>query len=210
MGKFLNESVQTQIEQKVTKVFNNENDLKGGSVGDLIQKIENIFLQIDDHIKNILDIDQMELNISDDEISNREVYLKEFYDINDEKERISTLNFLESELNHLYQKLNMFQKLIEPYFPERFSWEEEEDDNGIVRGEEEVIYYNFISDTDLDSLNYSISSDNEYIIYNYYKVNQRIPTEIRISYTELLENLDSTIYLEHFHISIEEIIKSKI
>jgi hypothetical protein len=94
MGKFLNESVQTQIEQKVTKVFNNENDLKGGSVGDLIQKIENIFLQIDDHIKNILDIDQMELNISDDEISNREVYLKEFYDINDEKERISTLNFL--------------------------------------------------------------------------------------------------------------------
>jgi hypothetical protein len=194
----------------VTKVNNTKNDLKGGSVGDLIQKIENIFLQIDDHIKNILDIDQMDLNVSDEETSNREVYLKEFYDINDEKERVSTINFLESELNLLYHRLNVFQELLEPCFPKKFSWEEVEDDNGIVRGNEEVIYCNFISDTDLDSLTDSISSDNEHVIYNYYKVNQSIPTEIIISFTELLENLDDSIDMKDFHIIVEEIIKSKI
>lgn len=210
MGIFNEELVQTQIEQKVTKVINLKNDLKGGSVGDLIQKIENIFLQIDDHIENILDIDQMDLNVSDEETSNREVYLKEFYDINDEKDRISTINFLEKELNHLYHRLSVIQKLLEPFFPNRFSWEEEESDDGKVRGDEEVVINNFVSNTDLDSLTDSKSSDNELIIYNYYKVNQSNPSEIIISYTELFENLDSSLDIVKFHKLVEEIIKSKI
>ena len=72
-----------------------------------------------------------------------------------------------------------------------------------------MVLYKFIydDDIDLDQLSENKSSDNELILYNYYKVNESLPIEIVISYTELLEQFDNSI---DFQMKIIEIIKSKI
>jgi hypothetical protein len=98
MGNFKNESVQTQIEQKVTKVNNSINVCKGGTANELIKKIETYFLRIDEDTQIILELDELDISIEDDEQTHREIYLKEYYDINDDKERISTMLLLKKNL----------------------------------------------------------------------------------------------------------------
>ena len=114
MGNFKNKSVQTQIEQKVTKVNNSINVCKGGTANELIKKIETYFLRIDEDTKIILELDELDISIEDDEQTHREIYLKEYYDINDDKERISTMLFIEKELNYVYMELRKLQKQLEP------------------------------------------------------------------------------------------------
>ena len=211
MGNFKNESVQTQIEQKVTKVNNSINVGKGGTANELIKKIETYFLRIDEDTQIILELDELDISIEDDEQTHREIYLKEYYDINDDKERISTMLFIEKELNYVYMELRKLQKQLEQFFPKRISWEEEENDKGEVRGNIEVILNKFVydDDIDLDQLSENKASDNELILYNYYKVNESLPIEIIISYTELLKYFDSS-FNENINHIIETIIKSKI
>lgn len=211
MGNFKNKSVQTQIEQKVTKVNNSINVCKGGTANELIKKIETYFLRIDEDTKIILELDELDISIEDDEQTHREIYLKEYYDINDDKERISTMLFIEKELNYVYMELRKLQKQLEQFFPKRISWEEDENENGEVRGDEEVVLNKFVydDDIDLDLLSENKASDNELILYNYYKVNESLPIEIIISYTELLEYFDSS-FNENINQLIESIIKSKI
>ena len=211
MGNFKNESVQTQIEQKVTKVNNSINVCKGGTANKLIEKIENYFLRIDEDTEVLLELDELDISIEDDEQTERIIYLKEYYDINDDKERISTMLFIEKELNYLYKELREFQKKLEQFFPNKISWEEVDNDNEEVKGDEEVVLNKFVydADIDLDQLSENKSSDNELIIYNYYKVNEALPIEIVISYTELLEYCDDN-FNENINHIIESIIKSKI
>ncbi len=206
MGNFKNELVQTLNEQKENNVNNSINVCKGGTVKEIIKKIENYFFRIDDDNQILLELNELDISIEDEEQTQRYLYLKEYYDINDDKERISTMNFIESELNFIYIELRELQKQLEQFFPKRISWEEEENDDNVLRGDEEVVLYKFIYD-DFDQLSENKSSDNEVIIYNYYKVNESLPVEIVISYTELLEQFDSSI---DFHMLIIEIIKSKI
>ncbi len=210
MGNFKNKSVQTQIEQKVTKVNNSINVCKGGTANELIKKIETYFLRIDEDTKIILELDELDISIEDDEQTHREIYLKEYYDINDDKERISTMLFIEKELNYLYMELRKLQKQLEQFFPKRISWEEDENENGEVRGDEEVVLNKFVydDDIDLDLLSENKASDNDLILYNYYKVNESLSIEIIISYTELLEYFDSS-FNENINQIIESIIKSK-
>ena len=210
MGNFKNESVQTQIEQKVTKVNNSINVCKVGTANKLIEKIENYFLRIDEDTEILLELDELDISIEDDEQTHREIYLKEYYDINDDKERISTMLFIEKELNYVYMELREIQKQLEQFFPKRISWEEEENDNDEVRGNVEVILNKFVydDDIDLDQLSENKASDNELILYNYYKVNESLSIEIIISYTELLEYFDSS-FNENINQIIESIIKSK-
>ena len=210
MGNFNNESVQTQIEQKVTKVNNSINVCKGGTANELIKKIETYFLRIDEDTQIILELDELDISIEDDEQTHREIYLKEYYDINDDKERISTMLFIEKELNYVYMELRKLQKQLEQFFPKRISWEEDENENGDVRGDEEVVLNKFVydDDIDLDLLSENKASDNELILYNYYKVNESLSIEIIISYTELLEYFDSS-FNENINQIIESIIKSK-
>ena len=211
MGNFKNESVQTQIEQKVTKVNNSINVCKGGTANELIKKIENYFLRIDEDTQIILELDELDISIEDDEQTHREIYLKEYYDINDDKERISTMLFIEKELNYVYMELREIQKQLEQFFPKRISWEEEENDNDEVRGNVEVILNKFVydDDIDLDQLSENKASDNELILYNYYKVNESLPIEIIISYSELLEDCVDN-FNGNINEIIENIIKSKI
>ncbi len=210
MGNFKNKSVQTQIEQKVTKVNNSINVCKGGTANELIKKIETYFLRIDEDTKIILELDELDISIEDDEQTHREIYLKEYYDINDDKERISTMLFIEKELNYVYMELRKLQKQLEQFFPKRISWEEDENENGEVRGDEEVVLNKFVydDDIDLDLLSENKASDNDLILYNYYKVNESLSIEIIISYTELLEYFDSS-FNENINQIIESIIKSK-
>jgi hypothetical protein len=210
MGNFKNKSVQTQIEQKVTKVNNSINVCKGGTANELIKKIETYFLRIDEDTKIILELDELDISIEDDEQTHREIYLKEYYDINDDKERISTMLFIEKELNYVYMELRKLQKQLEQFFPKRISWEEDENENGEVRGDEEVVLNKFVydDDIDLDLLSENKASDNELILYNYYKVNESLSIEIIISYTELLEYFDSS-FNKNINQIIESIIKSK-
>ncbi len=211
MGNFKNESVQTLNEQKVNKVNNTINVCKGGTLKNIIEKIENYYFRIDDDNRILLELNELDINIDDEEQTEREIYLKQYYDINDDKERISTMNFIERELNFIYIELRELQKQLEQFFPKTISWEEDEDNNedGVVRGDEELVLYKFIydDDIDLDQLSENKSSDNELILYNYYKVNESLPIEIVISYTELLEQFDNSI---DFQMKIIEIIKSKI
>jgi len=209
MGNFKNESVQTLNEQKVNKVNNSINVCKGGTLKNIIEKIEKYYFRIDDDNRILLELNELDLSIDDEEQTEREIYLKQYYDINDDKERISTMNFIERELNFIYIELRELQKQLEQFFPKRISWEEEENDDGVVRGDEELVLYKFIydDDIDLDQLSENKSSDNELILYNYYKVNESLPIEIVISYTELLEQFDNSI---DFQMKIIEIIKSKI
>ncbi len=209
MGNFKNESVQTLNEQKVNKVNNTINVCKGGTLKNIIEKIEKYYFRIDDDNRILLELNELDLSIDDEEQTEREIYLKQYYDINDDKERISTMNFIERELNFIYIELRELQKQLEQFFPKRISWEEEENDDGVVRGDEELVLYKFIydDDIDLDQLSENKSSDNELILYNYYKVNESLPIEIVISYTELLEQFDNSI---DFQMKIIEIIKSKI
>ena len=211
MGNFKNESVQTQIEQKVTKVNNSINVCKGGTANELIKKIETYFLRIDEDTQIILELDELDISIEDDEQTHREIYLKEYYDINDDKERISTMLFIEKELNYVYMELRELQKKLEQFFPKRISWKEDENENGEVRGDEEVVLNKFVydDDIDLDQLSENKASDNELILYNYYKVNESLPIEIIISYSELLEDFDIS-FNENINHIIESIIKSKI
>ena len=211
MGNFKNESVQTQIEQKVTKVNNSINVSKGGTANELIKKIETYFLRIDEDTQIILELDELDISIEDDEQTHREIYLKEYYDINDDKERISTMLFIEKELNYVYMELRELQKKLEQFFPKRISWEEDENENGEVRGDEEVVLNKFVydDDIDLDQLSENKASDNELILYNYYKVNESLPIEMIISYSELLEDFDIS-FNENINHIIESIIKSKI
>ena len=211
MGNFNNESVQTQIEQKVTKVNNSINVCKGGTANKLIEKIENYFLRIDEDTEVLLELDELDISIEDDEQTHREIYLKEYYDINDDKERISTMLFIEKELNYVYMELRELQKKLEQFFPKRISWKEDENENGEVRGDEEVVLNKFVydDDIDLDQLSENKASDNELILYNYYKVNESLPIEIIISYSELLEDFDIS-FNENINHIIESIIKSKI
>lgn len=211
MGNFKNESVQTQIEQKVTKVNNSINVCKGGTANELIKKIETYFLRIDEDTQIILELDELDISIEDDEQTHREIYLKEYYDINDDKERISTMLFIEKELNYVYMELRELQKKLEQFFPKRISWEEDENENGEVRGDEEVVLNKFVydDDIDLDQLSENKASDNELILYNYYKVNESLPIEMIISYSELLEDFDIS-FNENINHIIESIIKSKI
>lgn len=76
----------------------------------LIEKIENYFLRIDEDTEVLLELDELDISIEDDEQTERIIYLKEYYDINDDKERISTMLFIEKELNYLYKELREFQK----------------------------------------------------------------------------------------------------
>ena len=170
MGNFKNESVQTQIEQKGTKVNNSINVCKGGTANELIKKIETYFLRIDEDTQIILELDELDISIEDDEQTHREIYLKEYYDINDDKERISTMLFIEKELNYVYMELRELQKKLEQFFPKRISWKEDENENGEVRGDEEVVLNKFVydDDIDLDQLSENKASDNELILYNYY------------------------------------------
>jgi hypothetical protein len=211
MGNFKNESVQTLNEQKVNKVNNSINVCKGGTLKNIIEKIENYYFRIDDDNRILLELNELDINIDDEEQTEREIYLKQYYDINDDKERISTMNFIERELNFIYIELRELQKQLEQFFPKTISWEEDEDNNedGVVRGDEELVLYKFIydDDIDLDQLSENKSSDNELILYNYYKVNESLPIEIVISFTELLEQFDNSI---DFQTIILEIIKSKI
>lgn len=211
MGNFNNESVQTQIEQKVTKVNNSINVCKGGTANKLIEKIENYFLRIDEDTEVLSELDELDISIEDDEQTERIIYLKEYYDINDDKERISTMLFIEKELNYLYKELREFQNKLEQFFPKKISWEEEENDNGEIRGDEEVVLNKFVYDAniDLDQLSENKSSDNDLLIYNYYKVNESSPIEINISYSELLEVFDDN-YNGNINEIIESLIKSKI
>ena len=211
MGNFKNESVQTQIEQKVTKVNNSINVCKGGTANELIKKIENYFLRIDEDTQIILELDELDISIEDDEQTHREIYLKEYYDINDDKERISTMLFIEKELNYVYMELRELQKKLEQFFPKRISWKEDENENGEVRGDEEVVLNKFVydDDIDLDQLSENKASDNELILYNYYKVNESLPIEIIISYSELLEDCVDN-FNGNINEIIENIIKSKI
>lgn len=210
MGNFKNESVQTQIEQKVTKVNNSINVGKGETANELIKKIETYFLRIDEDTQIILELDEINISIEDDEQTHREIYLKEYYDINDDKERISTMLFIEKELNYVYMELRELQKQLEQFFPKRISWEEEENDNDEVWGNVEVILNKFVydDDIDLDQLSENKASDNELILYNYYKVNESLPIEIIISYSELLEDCVDN-YNGNINEIIEYIIKSK-
>ena len=210
MGNFKNESVQTQIEQKVTKVNNSINVGKGETANELIKKIETYFLRIDEDTQIILELDEINISIEDDEQTHREIYLKEYYDINDDKERISTMLFIEKELNYVYMELRELQKQLEQFFPKRISWEEEENDNDEVWGNVEVILNKFVydDDIDLDQLSENKASDNELILYNYYKVNESLPIEIIISYSELLEDCVDK-YNGNINEIIEYIIKSK-
>jgi hypothetical protein len=108
-------------------------------------------------------------------------------------------------------ELRKLQKQLEQFFPKRISWEEEENDKGEVRGNVEVILNKFVydDDIDLDQLSENKASDNELILYNYYKVNESLPIEIIISYSELLEDCIDN-YYGNINEIIESIIKSKI
>jgi len=212
MKNISKEFVQTQIEHNSKKVINIKNAHKGGADSDLFKKIKDVYLNIDECTEILLELDELDVNINEDDCSQRELYLKQFYDINNNEERISTMIFLDDELNYLYNELRKLQKLLEPFFPKEIRWEEDEDDNGEVRGDEEVFLNKILYDDDinLDQLSENKLSDDECVIYNYYKLNDTTPTEIIISYTEILEENDSFFNLTYFQNIIKKIIKSKI
>ena len=55
------------------------------------------------------------------------------------------LNLMNSWINpEEYKELRKHQLSLESYIPKRYRWEEEENDEGIVRGDEEVILNKFI------------------------------------------------------------------